>query len=231
MTSPKDIKKRIGIDFKHEALLKLAITHSSYVNEYPAIAPESNERLEFLGDAILGMIIAEHLYLKFPEQAEGELTGFRASLVCTTTLAEIAKTIDLGNYLLLGKGEESSGGRNKDANLAGALEALVAAVYLDKGLEPTRGFILKLFETVMEKPGEQGSCVDFKSRLQQIFQARKGEAKETPVYYIVEETGPDHKRVFTAEVKVRETLLGRGSGKSKKIAETEAAKAALEKLK
>ena len=231
MNSLKDIKKRIGIEFKNEALLKLAITHSSYVNEYQAIAPESNERLELLGDAILGMIIAEHLYLKFPEHAEGELTGFRASLVCTTTLADIAKKINLGNYLLLGKGEEASGGRNKDANLAGALEALVAAVYLDKGLETTRDFLLKLFEAEIENPGEQGNCVDFKSQLQQIFQARKGGDKETPVYYIVEETGPDHKRVFTAEVKVREALLGRGSGKSKKIAETEAAKAALEKLK
>ena len=217
MNSLKDIKKRIGIEFKNEALLKLAITHSSYVNEYQAIAPESNERLEFLGDAILGMIIAEHLYLKFPEHAEGELTGFRASLVCTTTLADIAKKINLGNYLLLGKGEEASGGRNKDANLAGALEALVAAVYLDKGLETTRDFLLKLFEAEIENPGEQGNCVDFKSQLQQIFQARKGGDKETPVYYIVEETGPDHKRVLRLRSKLEKPCWVEEAVKVKKL--------------
>ncbi len=231
MNYPKDIQKCIGIKFKNNALLKLAITHSSYVNEYPAIAPDSNERLEFLGDAILDMLIAEELYLKHPQYTEGELTELRAALVCTSTLAVIARTIGLGNCLLLGKGEESSGGRNKEANLAGALEALVAAVYLDKGLEITRGFILKLFETELTKPVESSNCIDYKSRLQHIYQARKGEDKVTPVYSIVAEKGPDHNRVFTAVVKVGKTLLGMGTGKSKKNAETEAAKAALEKLK
>lgn len=231
MVNPAHIKQCIDIEFKDESLLKLALTHSSYVNEYPAIAPESNERLEFLGDAVLDMIIAEELYFKYPQQHEGELTGLRAALVCTTTLANIANNIGLGKCLLLGKGEEASGGREKDANLAGAFEALLAAVYLDKGLESTRSFLLELFDEELAKLGEKDTCIDYKSQLQQIFQARKGDEKETPVYYIVEETGPDHKRVFTAEVKVGKTLLGRGSGKSKKIAETEAARAALEKLR
>jgi ribonuclease III len=231
LNNPADIQKCIGIQFKNNALLKLALTHSSYVNEYPAVAPYSNERLEFLGDAVLDMLIAEELYLKHSEYTEGELTELRAALVCTSTLAGIAKTIELGNCLLLGKGEEASGGRFKEANLAGGLEALVAAVYLDKGLEITRGFLLKLFETELVNLGENDSCIDFKSRLQHIYQARKGEEKVTPVYSIVEETGPDHNRVFTAEVKVGKTLLGRGTGKSKKFAETEAAKAALEKMK
>ncbi|MDD4924667.1 MAG: ribonuclease III [Dehalococcoidales bacterium] len=231
MINPADIQKCIGIEFRDESLLKLALTHSSYVNEYPAIAPYSNERLEFLGDAVLDMIIAEELYFKYPQHHEGELTGLRAALVCTTTLSNIAKNIGLGNCLLLGKGEESSGGRDKEANLAGALEGLVAAVYLDKGLESTRGFLLKLFDTELAKLGEKETCIDFKSRLQHIFQSRKGEDKETPLYSIIEETGPDHKRVYTAEVRVANILLGTGHGKSKKIAETEAAKAALGKLK
>jgi ribonuclease-3 len=231
LNNPADIQKCIGIQFKNNELLKLALTHSSYVNEYPAIAPYSNERLEFLGDAVLDMLIAEELYVKYPEYTEGELTELRATLVCTSKLAEIAKTIELGNCLLLGKGEEISGGRSKEANLAGALEALIAAVYLDKGLEITRSFLLKLFEMELTKPGENDSCIDYKSQLQHIYQARKGKEKVTPVYFIVAETGPDHKRIFTAEVKVGKTLLGRGTGKSKKIAETEAAKSALEKLK
>ncbi len=231
MSNLADIQKCIGIKFKNETLLRLALTHSSYVNEYPAIAPYSNERLEFLGDAVLDMVIAEDLYFKYPEHHEGELTGFRAALVCTSTLSSIARKIGLGDCLLLGKGEEASGGRDKEANLAGALEALAAAVYLDKGLEIARGFLLKLFEAELAKMGEKESCVDYKSRLQHIFQARKDVDKKTPVYSIIAETGPDHKRIFTAEVKVGNTLLGRGTGKSKKIAEIEAARTALEKLK
>ncbi|MDD4874083.1 MAG: ribonuclease III [Dehalococcoidales bacterium] len=226
-----DLQKNTGIDFKDASLLTLALTHSSYVNENPAIAPNSNERLEFLGDAILDMVIAEELYFKYPDYNEGELTGLRAILVCSTTLGNIARGIGLGDSLLLGKGEEASGGRAKEANLAGAIEALIAAVYLDRGLVPARNFIIKLFETEMKKLNEQEMCMDYKSRLQHIFQSKKGSNKETPYYNIIEATGPDHKHIFTAEVKVGDTLLGTGHGKSKKIAETEAARIALEKLK
>lgn len=231
MNTLKDIQKCIGIEFKDEALLKLAVTHSSYINEFPEIAPESNERLEFLGDAVLDMIIAEELYFKYPEQHEGELSALRASLVCSATLANIAQTIGLGNCLLLGKGEEASGGRTKEANLAGAFEALLAAIYIDKGLETTRSFLLRLFDKEQVKLSEKELCVDYKSRLQHIFQSRKGGNKETPVYYIIGEAGPDHNRIFTAEVRAGNHVLGQGHGKSKKIAETEAARAALESLK
>jgi ribonuclease III len=226
-----ELQKNIGIDFKDLSLLKLAITHSSYVNENPAIAPASNERLEFLGDAILDMVIAEELYFKYPDHNEGELTELRAVLVCSTTIGNIGRNIGLGDCLLLGKGEEASGGRTKEANLAGAFESLIAAVFLDKGLETTRNFLINLFNTELIKLSEKETCIDFKSRLQQIFQSYRGKEKETPIYNIIEATGPDHKRNFTAEVKVGNTVLGTGHGKSKKIAETEAARAALEKLK
>jgi ribonuclease-3 len=225
------LQKSIGIYFKNITLLELALTHSSYINENPATAPHSNERLEFLGDAILGMIIAEELYFKYPDYNEGDLTSLRSTLVCSTTLSNIGRYIGLGDCLLLGRGEEASGGRNKEANLAGAMEALIAAVYIDKGLKITRSFLIKLFDTELAKLGEEETCINYKSRLQHIFQARKGKGKKTPVYTIVEETGPDHKPVFTAEVKVGHILLGTGHGKSKKTAEIEAAKAALEKLK
>jgi ribonuclease-3 len=226
-----DLQKNIGIDFKDATLLKLALIHSSYVNENPAIAPNSNERLEFLGDAILDMVIAEELYFKYPDHNEGELTALRAVLVCSTTLENIAKHIGLGDSLLLGKGEEASGGRTKEANLAGAMESLIAAIYLDKGLEITRNFLINLFDTELKKLSEKETCIDYKSRLQHISQSRKGGEKETPVYNIIEATGPDHQRIFTAEVKVGNAILGTGHGKSKKIAETEAARLALENLK
>jgi len=228
---PKASNKCIAVKFKNEALFKLAITHSSYVNEYPAVAPESNERLEFLGDAILDVVIAEELYAKYPQYTEGELSALRAALVCTSTLAEIAQKLELGDCLLLGKGEETSGGRHKEANLAGSFEAVVAAIYLDQGWEVTRGFLLKLFETEIEARSKTDNCADYKSRLQHIFQSRTGKNKETPAYYIVDESGPDHDRIFTAEVRAGNTLLGRGTGKSKKTAETEAARIALKKLK
>ena len=231
MSNIANLQKNIGIDFKDVSLLKLALTHSSYVNENPAIAPNSNERLEFLGDAVLDMVIAEDLYFKYPDYNEGELTGLRAVLVCGTTLGNIAGNIGLGDSLLLGKGEEASGGRTKEANLAGAMESLIAAIYLDKGLETTRNFIIKLFDTELIKLTEQETCIDYKSQLQHIFQSRKNGEKETPVYNIIEATGPDHQRTFTAEVKTGNTILGTGQGKSKKIAETEAARTALQRLK
>ncbi len=230
MITVNEFQKNIGIDFKDISLLTLALTHSSFINENPAIAPESNERLEFLGDAILGMVIAEDLYFKYPHHNEGELTNQRAVLVCSTTLGNIGENIGLGDCLFLGKGEEASGGRSKEANLAGAMEALIAAIYIDKGLEFTRNFIINIFDTELDKQGEKEACIGFKSKLQHIFQARKGKEKLTPVYTIVEATGPDHKKIFTAKVSVGNNILGTGQGKNKKVAETEAAKAALDKI-
>ncbi|HUV75198.1 MAG TPA: ribonuclease III [Dehalococcoidales bacterium] len=219
------LQETIGVSFNNLALLEQAMVHSSYVNENPAIAPIDNERLEFLGDAILGLIIAEKLYRDFPELTEGEMTRFRSVLVCRETLACVAEAVKLGDYLYLGKGEEASGGRHKTANLAGALEAVIAAGFLDRGLAVTRKLVLKLLSGELRKVTEQDVEVDYKSRLQELIQSKYQVA---PAYRLVEATGPDHDRIFTVEVMAGDIVLGRGSGKSKKLAETEAARLALE---
>ena len=222
------LQEILGIHFNNPLLLEQALVHSSYVNENPGFAPASNERLEFLGDAILGMIFAQKLYQDFPDSTEGELTRLRSTLVRRDTLTRIARVIGLGDYLYLGKGEEASGGRRKPANLAGVLEAVIAAIFLDQGSATTGDFILRLFNKELQKIASRGAGVDYKSQLQQLIQARQ---QETPSYQIIEATGPDHDRGFTAEVRAGDTVLGRGSGKSKKAAETEAAHSALEQLK
>jgi ribonuclease-3 len=160
--------------------------------------------------------------------SEGEMTKLRSYLVCRDTLAGVAEAIGLGEYIYLGKGEESNGGRRKPTNLADTLEAVIAAVFLDQGLEATRDFILRLFNAELARLASQGVAADYKSQLQQLLQARQ---QEIPLYHIIETTGPDHDRRFAAEVRIGDTVLGRGSGKSKKLAETEAAREALEKLK
>jgi ribonuclease III len=220
------LQKRIGISFHTPALLELAMVHSSYINENPTQAPESNERLEFLGDAVLGLIIAESLYREYPESPEGSLTRLRSVLVRRETLAERARGIKLGEYLLLGRGEEAGGGRDKPVNLAGAFEALIAAIYLDQGLKAARGFVLDLFGTEMYRQAHEGAGTDYKSKLQEVMQA---ERQITPDYHLLNVVGPDHDRQFTVEVRIGENVLGRGKGKSKKIAEMEAARIALEK--
>jgi len=221
------LQQILGISFNDPSLLELAIIHSSYINESPDFAPVSNERLEFLGDAVLGMVVAEKLYLDHPQLSEGEMTKLRSALVSRETLAHIARTICLGNYLYLGKGEEASGGRNKQTNLAGVLEAVIAAVFLDQGLAITRDFILRLLNKELQKVVKQGIKTDYKSQLQELIQSRQ---QQTPTYYLAETEGPTHDRRFTVEVRVGDTVLGRGSSKSKKAAETEAARSALEQL-
>lgn len=219
------LQQKLGITFNDPSLLELALIHSSYINENPGVAPASNERLEFLGDAVLGLVIAERLYQDFPGSDEGELTRFRSALVRREMLAQIAGIIELGDYLYLGNGEEAGGGRNKPANLAGAFESLIAAIYLDQGLDTARSFILQLFGSEMYKQAHQGAETDYKSKLQEIMQA---ERQITPSYYLIEAIGPDHAKQFTVEVKIGDTILGRGTGTSKKAAEMEAARVALE---
>ncbi len=221
------LQQILGISFNDPSLLEQALVHSSYINENPGFTLTSNERLEFLGDAILDFVVAEKLYQDFPHFTEGEMTRLRAALVRQDTLARMARAISLGDYLYLGKGEEASGGRHKPANLAGALEAIIATISLDQGLAATKGFILSLFDKELQRVVSQGASVDYKSQLQELIQARQ---YQTPAYQLVEATGPDHDRRFTVEVKVGDTVLGRGSGKSKKLAETEAARSALERL-
>jgi ribonuclease-3 len=220
------LQNTLGVSFKDTSLLEQALVHSSYINENMGITT-SNERLEFLGDAVLGLIIAQELYRRLPQSPEGEMTELRSSLVRGDALSRLAKAISLGDYLYLGKGEEASGGRRKPANLAGAMEAVIAAIFLDQGLNVTRGFILRLMEKELDKALSQGIAPDYKSQLQELIQARR---QQTPTYRVLEAVGPDHDRRFTVEVKMGDTVLGRGSGKSKKSAEEEAARSALDQL-
>lgn len=223
-----DLQRTLGVEFKDRSLLEKALVHDSYVNENPDLAPSSNERLEFLGDSVLGIIVSEQLYLDFPDYAEGKLTHIRASLVRRDTLARMATAIGLGDYLYLGKGEETSGGRKKAPNLAGAIEAVIGAVYLDQGMGVTKSCVMKLLSREYKTTIKRGIAPDYKSRLQEIVQAS---SQKTPVYSLVGSTGPDHALWFTVEVRVDGKLLASGSGKNKKAAEAEAAKHAMETLK
>ncbi len=221
------LQQTLGVFFNDTPLLEQALVHSSYINENSDLASTSNERLEFLGDAVLGMIVAEKLYREFPNLTEGEMTKLRAALVRQDTLARIARSINVGDYLYLGKGEEASGGRHKSANLARALEAVIAAVFLDQGLAITKESVLRRFEQELQKVVSEDAAIDYKSRLQEIIQAKE---QQTPVYHVIEATGPDHNKRFTVEVRLGDHVLGRGSGRSKKTAEIEAARAALQQI-
>ena len=221
------LQRTLGISLSDASLLEQALVHSSYVNENPGATQQSNEKLEFLGDAILDLIIAEKLYRDFPQFSEGEMTRLRAALVRRDALARVAKVVKLGDCLYLGKGEEASGGRSKPSNLASALEAVVAAVFLDQGLAAVTDFVLRIFDKELPRAVSRGALADYKSRLQELVQGRQ---QATPVYHLLEARGPAHDQTFTVEVRVADTVLGRGSGKSKKLAETEAARLALERL-
>lgn len=221
------LQETLGGTFNDLSLLEQAVVHSSYINETPGFVLVSNERLEFLGDAVLGLVIAEKLYQDFPDLTEGEMTRLRSALVRRDTLARVAEAIGLGNYLYLGKGEEASGGRQKPVNLAGAMEAVIAAVYLDQGSAVARDFILNVLGEELTKVIGRRAIADYKTQLQELIQSRQ---QLVPAYRIVEAVGPDHDKRFTVEVMVGDIVLGRGSGKSKKSAETEAARSALEQL-
>lgn len=221
------LQKILNVRFKDPSLLQQALIHSSYTNENPETAPIPNERLEFLGDAVLGIIITEKLYQLLPNATEGELTKLRAALVRRTTLYRLAKTIGLNEYLYLGRGEEASGGRHKSNNLAGAMEAVIAAIFLDSGFNATTDFVLCLFDTDLKEFAEKEAGIDYKSQLQQLIQSRQ---QETPAYRIVKTSGSPHDPLFTAEVFIGDTVLGTGCGKSKKSAEAEAAHSALEQM-
>ncbi len=222
-----DLQKAMGVKFKNSDLLQQALVHSSAVNENPSRFPVHNERLEFFGDAVLEIIVAEKLYRDFPDLSEGEMTKARAALVRRDTLARVARRIDLGDFLYMGKGEESTGGRSKVPNLAGAMEAVIAAVYLDRGMAVTAKMVVRLLDEEWAKVITRDSSIDFKSRFQEITQSR---FQQVPAYRLVEESGPDHDKSFTVEVEINRQVMGRGTGKSKKLAETAAARAALVKL-
>lgn len=227
MTDLIALQQALGVTFKDISLLEQSLVHSSYVNENPDLARISNERLEFLGDAVLGLIVADKLFQEYPQLAEGQMTKLRSALVRRDALVRITRGIKLGDYLYLGKGEESSGGRYKPANLAAALEAVIAAIFLDQGLSRTRDIVLGLINTELEKQVSQGASIDYKSELQEFTQANR---QQVPTYQIIETSGPAHSRTFTVKVSLGDDVLGIGTGKSKKKAETEAARLALKQI-
>lgn len=227
LAKPADLEVRLGVTFKNAELLQKALVHSSYVNENPEAAPESNERLEFLGDAVLGLAIADELFAAYPGQDEGKLTEMRAHLVRRDTLANAAERLQLGEELLLGRGEDEGGGRSRPTNLSHIYEALVGAIFLDQGLAPARDFVLRSLEDEIESVKDGGSPLDAKSRLQELCQER---FQSTPIYELVESEGPDHARLFTVEAIVDGQTRGKGTGSSKQQAEKRAAREALREL-
>ena len=221
----KDLEAAIGYRFKNITLLQNALTHSSYANERWHNSLLSNERLEFLGDAILGMTVAKYLYQTFPDRPEGELTRMRADMVCEQTLAKVAARIELGKHLLLGNGEEQGGGRTRNSILADAVESVIAASYLDGGMEAAQRFIDQFI--LVEVPVKKLHNTDYKTALQELVQQKKNQVLS---YALIGESGPDHDKQFDVEVKLNGQVVGTGSGSSKKRAEQAAARAALEKL-
>lgn len=218
----KTLEKRINYKFNNRQYLMEALTHSSFANERHAGA-QCNERMEFLGDAVLSIISAEFLYKKYPDMPEGELTKLRSSLVCTQSLSGFARQINLGSYLFLGKGEVLTNGADRPSILENAFEALIAAIYLDSDMENAKRFVLSFLEPALEN--HKSSFTDYKTMLQEIVQQNPGENVN---YVFVGESGPDHDKVFEMEVCLNSNVIGRGKGKSKKSAEQEAARQALE---
>ena len=219
------LETAIGYRFQNITLLQNALAHSSYANERWHNSLQSNERLEFLGDSILGMTVADYLYRNFPDRLEGEWTRMRADMVCERSLAKIAHQIGLGEYLLLGKGEEQGGGRNRDSILADAVESVIAACYLDGGMDAAVGFIRRY--VLNNVPVERMKHVDYKTALQELVQQKRN---QTMVYRLTGESGPDHDKQFCVELTLNGEVVGTGIGTSKKRAEQDAARAALELL-
>ena len=221
----KDLEAAIGYRFQNITLLQNALTHSSYANERWHNSLKSNERLEFLGDSILGMVVAEYLYKNFPDRPEGELTRMRADMVCEKTLASVAARINLGHHLMLGNGEEQGGGRSRDSILADAVESVIAASFLDGGMAAARSFIEKFI--LVEVPVRKMHNADYKTALQELIQQKKN---QTLSYALVGESGPDHDKRFEVEVSLNGRVIGTGTGSSMKRAEQMAAQSALENL-
>ena len=214
----------IDYTFQDESLLREALTHSSFANENRERGARSYERLEFLGDSVLGFICAEHLFERYQALPEGELTRLRAAIVCESSLFQYAQALKLGDRLLLGKGEKSGGGNRRPSVLADAVEAVLAALYLDGGMAPARAFILPFIARKAEETVRQGAMVDYKTTLQEIVQKNH---EETLSYRLKSESGPDHDKHFVIEVLINTNPIAEGEGKSKKLAEQAAARAAL----
>ena len=221
----KDLETAIGYRFQNITLLQNALTHSSYANEHWHNSLKSNERLEFLGDSVLGMVVAEHLYRTFPDRLEGDLTRMRADMVCEKSLARIAERLQLGNYLLLGNGEEQSGGRTRSSILADAVESVLAACFLDGGMAAAEQFIRDF--VLCNVPVSKLQNQDYKTALQELVQQKKNQQLS---YQLTGERGPDHDKEFTVEVSLNGSVVGTGVGSSKKRAEQDAARGAIAAL-
>ncbi len=221
----KTLEEKLGYHFRDPSLLENALTHSSYANEHHMGSIHSNERLEFLGDSVLGMVTADSLYHTFPNLPEGELTRLRANLVCEGSLAMVARQLDLGSYLKLGKGEAGGGGGQRPSIIADAVEAVLAAVYLDGGISQARRIVQRFILSNIDQVQEASR--DHKTYLQELVQRKSGQSLS---YRLIGESGPDHNKTFTMEVLLNGTSVGSGSGRSKKEAEQMAAKAAIARL-
>ena len=241
----QELERKLGYRFRSGALLAEALRHSSYANEHRGAESVSNERLEFLGDSVLGFVTAEYLFARHPDSPEGELTRIRAALVCEESLHEVAQKLELGRYLKLGNGEEAGGGRTRPSILADATEAVIAAVYLDGGLAAASSLIHRVLLDCEREEVVEERRRDYKTVLQELVQRKKDqvlryelvghelvqrEPNRTLVYRMAEESGPDHDKTFTFEVLLNGAVVGRGEGHSKKEAEQMAARAALERL-
>lgn len=224
----KKLQKNIACQFQDEKLLITALTHRSYLNEHPQQKQESNERLEFLGDAILEFVVSRFLFEKFPHLPEGRLTNLRSKLVCTKSLASAAKKLNLGNYLFLSKGEKDSNGASSETTLANTFEALIGAIYFDQGLSQAFRFINQQLLSSSKKILTSKNLIDFKSRFQEIAQEK---FKITPRYQVIKSSGPNHAKTFIVQVLVGKEEWGRGQGKSKQEAEQLAAKVSLKLIK
>ncbi|MCI2105173.1 MAG: ribonuclease III [Intestinimonas sp.] len=222
----KKLQEILGYTFHNPRLLHNALTHSSYANENRTAGETSNERLEFLGDSVLGMVVADYLYRGHPNMPEGELTRTRAALVCEDSLVEVARKWNLGTYLRLGKGEDAGGGRQRPSIRADAVEAVIAAVYLDGGVDSARNLITRFILTNNDRE-QDGLDRDYKTALQELVQRESGRVLE---YRLMGENGPDHAKIFTVAVYLNGTSIGSGEGRSKKEAEQAAARAGIQRL-
>ena len=218
------LEEKLGYAFQNKSLLDNALTHSSYANEHKGAGVQSNERLEFLGDSVLGMVTADYLYRTHPNLPEGDLTRTRAALVCEGSLAEVAGLLDLGTHLKLGRGEAAGGGRNRPSILADAVEAILAAVYLDGGIGSVRKMIQRF---ILDRAEEKSENRDYKTALQEIVQRSSGQVLS---YRLIDTTGPDHAKIFAVAVDLNGVTIGRGEGRSKKEAEQSAAHTAIQGL-
>lgn len=225
--APTGLEESIEYRFSEPLWLSQALTHKSYRNEHPGFDRANNERLEFLGDAVLDLVVSDLIFRNHPDFPEGEMTRVRAEVVSEGSLAAIGRRLDLGHYLLLGRGEDKSGGRDKDSLLANAFEALIGAVYSDGGIEAARAMVERQLAATVARSAKCKAGIDFKTRLQEHLQARFG---KPPSYRLLQAEGPDHRKLYTVAVEFAGDMIGQGEGRTKKGAEQEAARQALAKL-